>query len=109
MNNQQKREMIKRWASVVQEYKAAAKKLETATGVSQFDSLQGAAADAVCCQYTQDLQVLLGDTDEWLSWFAFETEFGVDGGDVQDDEGAEWISVKTLDDLFKVMGIDGDL
>lgn len=107
MNNQQKREMIKRWASVVQEYKAAAKKLETATGVSQFDSLQGAAADAVCCQYTQDLQVLLGDTDEWLSWFAFETNFGADGR-ARIDEDSDWVQVKTVDDLFKVMGIDGD-
>lgn len=101
MNNAQKREIIKRWASVVQEYKAAARKLETATGVSQFDSLQGAAADAVCCQYTQDLEMLLGDTDEWLSWFAFETDFGRDGR-------TNRMQVKTVDDLFKVIGIDGD-
>lgn len=104
MNNQQKREMIKRWASVVQEYKAAARKLETATGVSQFDSLQGASADAVCCQYTQELEVLLDDSHRWLSWFAFETDFGEKSGITRN--GNNWIDVKTVDDLFKVMGID---
>ena len=117
MTNEQKRKRITHWYSDMTQMQEVLDKCDRVIGLAPQGDLWHAST-CMMSALTLTTAELVGDEAEWLEWFWLEADMGKKEGMIAgfdswagsgDGTGRHGMKrIEGLDDLFWLMGVDGD-